>query len=383
MEQLSRPLHEAIQFVIGNVTLQAQQVDVAFPYVAGCPGGGKTASIAELAKKHNYGLVSTHFALKPYEETGGIPQFETIKIDGKDTLATTWSFPDIMKSLYIESEKYKDSIVIWLLDDMHLCGSIHMALLYELLTERKLRDFKIPDNVAIVLAGNHGSNKAGSKTMFSAIVNRVCMLPVHTDFSGWKEAYASGVVHPAIISFLENKQFVQFFHEDEEIDSPWCSPRSWSRLSNIIFALETWTPGGTISEYDLLYIANGHVSKSAASEFAKYYSAYKNFNIKEIFSNIDDYEIPDLLISKYALAFSAMTYYIGLSRRVEAHSKFAKLIYKFMQTSPEMALMIMTEIFVCEKNKIVSNISSNIIGELRKIDQMGTLEFINTINSLN
>lgn len=43
------------------------------------------------------GLHLTHLHLNP-EETGGIPQFNKIMVDGEEQLGTVWSFPDIFES---------------------------------------------------------------------------------------------------------------------------------------------------------------------------------------------------------------------------------------------------------------------------------------------
>src|SRR6056297_1690353 len=250
--QATKELNDAVQMVINNAYLQIQKIDIAPPYLAGAPGAGKTYSIHDICTEFNWGMVSTHFALKPLEELSGIPQFTKVKVGDEEKLGTIWSYPDVMGNLFKLSTQHE--MVIWLLDDIHLCGSVHMSLLYELLTERKLKDHKLPDNIAIVLAGNFGNNKAGAKTMFSAIMNRITMLPIFTSYEGWKNNFAiRNEVHLGIQSFLGNDRYQQFFHEDEQVDTSWGSPRSWTRLSNIIKAMEQWNE--KITDDDSLYIA--------------------------------------------------------------------------------------------------------------------------------
>ena len=352
-----RPLHEVVGMVLGNCSLQVQGYDVAIPYVAGAPGGGKTASIQGLAESNGFGLVSSHFALKPLEETGGIPQFEKITVDGKEITATEWSFPDIMKVLYLESEKVKQNanpnsnhtpMVIWLLDDIHLCSPVHMALLYELLTERKLREYHLPDNVAIVLAGNHGSNKAGAKNMFSAVINRIVLMPVYTSFTGWRDNFAIPYgVHPAIVSFLKNQEYQAFFHEEEQVETPWCSPRSWTRFSTMLKANESWDPD--FSSDKCLYLAEGHVGKDAASRFLRYYDIFMKFDMANILRNVDTYELPQNQADVYALAFALTSYYVGDENRKQFMNAVAKLIIKFTESHKEMAIMILKEIINIQK----------------------------------
>ena len=360
-----KEINDAVNLIISNCYLQINGIDVAPPYVVGSPGGGKTQVQHALCQKYNWGMVSTHFALKPIEETGGIPQFQKIKMNDKEMLGTVWSFPDIMGSLYELSQKHE--MVVWLLDDMHLCGAIHMALLYELLTERKLREYHIPKNVALVLAGNFGSNKAGAKTMFSAIMNRITLLPVFTSFDGWKKNFAiQNNIHLSIQSFLGNDRYQQFFHEEEQVDTPWGSPRSWTRFSNIITALEQWN--GSVNEEDLLILGQGHVSRDAASEFLQYYKIFTKFDIPEILKNSRDYDLPDSPIDKYALAYAMCSYLSGKKDREIINKNFSEIVYKYLKKYPDLGIMIIHELIDMEKIMNKRNIYMSIAKELNRIE---------------
>jgi len=367
--QEQKALHEVINLVIENCYLQVQGYDVGTPFICGAPGGGKTASLHYLSSMYDFGIISTHLALKPLEETGGIPQFETINIDGQTLLGTIWSFPDIMKKLYELSIIKKDKVVIWLLDDAHLLSTIHMGLLYELLTERTLRGYKIPQNCAIVMAGNT-SNKSGAKTMFSAIVNRCILMPVYTDFNGWKSNFAlreDVKVHPAIISFLGNTQYQKFFHEEEQVDAAWGSPRSWTRFAKEISVREEWYKKIIPSDI-CMYLGSGYVGKDGTSEFTNYYKVFSEFNIDYILSNFLNYQLPDDPVRKYALAYALTTNYIGRDDRNKFLVNMSHLIVLFMKEAPELSIMIIKEMRQLEKSLNKKNIVDNILLQVQKIE---------------
>ena len=380
----SKALNEVIEITMNNCYLQVQGIDVAVPYITGAPGGGKTASIKSMCEQYNWGLVSTHFALKPLEETGGIPQFENVTIGGENVLATTWSFPDIMKQLYLTAEKYQgeNQMVIWLLDDMHLCSAVHNAMLYELLTERKLREFKIPDNVALVLAGNHASNKAGAKTMFSAIINRVAIMPIYSSFENWKNNFAiQNKIHPAIISFLENNQYRQFFHEEEQVDVPWGSPRSWSRLSNVMCQYESWY--NKMMRDDMsLYMATSHIGKDGSSEFNQYYQIFSKFDIPSILKKVDDYKLPENPIDRYALAYALTSHYCNESNKNSIIQEFAKIMYKYINTYEDLGLMMIHEILNIEKVLKNSNLFIKLAAKLNEIEPGITKKLIGEVKNV-
>lgn len=361
-----KEINDAMKMAVENCYLQINGVDVMIPYIAGAPGGGKTQATHQLGQiLDKCAVLSTHFAITPYEEHSGIPQFTKVMINNKEEIGTVWSFPSIMKSLYELAEK--NNIVIWLLDDMHLCGAIHMSLLYELLTERKLRDYHLPNNVAIILAGNHGHNKAGSKTMFSAIVNRVFMMPVFTGYDEWKKNFAiKNNVHNAITSFLKNDKYKSYFHEEEQVDSPWGSPRSWTRFSNFLQANENWH--GNIKESDILYIGQGHVSKAAASEFTMYYKIFSKFDIPKIFEGYKEFELPDSTIDQYALAYAMCSHITSISDTKIIIEPFSHIIYKYIKETPDLGLMIIHEILDIERFMNKRNIYINVSRELNNLE---------------
>lgn len=380
----SKALHDVMNEVLWNCHLQTQGTDVGIPFICGAPGGGKTASIHHLSKEYDFGVISTHLALKPIEETGGIPQFDTIMINGKPTLGTIWSFPDIMKVLYEVSEKKKDSIIIWLLDDAHLLSSIHMSLLYELFTERSLRSYKIPDNCAIVMAGN-SSSKSGAKTMFSAIINRCVLMPIYTDFNSWKVNFAlkeETKVHPAIMSFLGNLQYQKFFHEEEQVSAAWGSPRSWTRFANEIKSREEFYKK-TISTDTCLYLGSGYVGKEAASEFATYYKIYSEFDIDNILANYKTYTLPiEEPVKTYALAYALTTNYTGKEDRDKFLPNISHIIGLFMKNAPELSIMIVKEIHQFEKTMNKKNILNKIIMQLQKTEPDLTRTTLKEITTL-
>ena len=280
-------LHEVIDIVNTMCNLQVSGVDSAIPFLRGAPGGGKTESVRHMAESNGDMFLSCHFALKQPEDLGGIPQFNTCQINGNEYLSTKWSIPELLETLLTMSEeaKQRNKKVIFFLDDIHRCGPFHVTALFELLSERKLREIRIPENVAIVLAGN-GSIKAGAQLTNSAIINRCCVLDVETNFEYWVENYAlKNNFNLYLLSFLQNQQYQKWFHDEEDITNPWPSPRSWSKLSNILnIMLDT---KAKISPKKIEYICRAHVGQDATNDFITYYQLIAKFKIDDLFKKIN------------------------------------------------------------------------------------------------
>ncbi len=371
-----RSLHEVIDIIDTMCDMQVKGLDSAIPYLRGNPGGGKTESIRAMAMENGDEFISCHFALKQPEDLGGIPQFTTFKNGKNEILSTKWSIPEILETLIRASDraKKKNKKVIFFLDDIHRSGPFHVTALFELLSERKIRDIALPDNVALVLAGN-GSIKAGAQLTNSAIINRCSVFDVYTDFDYWSEHFAlPNKFNPHIHSFLKNDRYKHFFHEEEDIEKPWGSPRSWTKLSNLVnlmFEKKQKMPADKLS-----YICQAHVGDKAAKEFVAYYQIISKFKIHEIFKfinqTLNEKDVPetvDLTIEKtkttagdelqfYAISHAAVIEFLQKTPKERAKLKYIDDLCILLialeknpkNPFPEMAISIMKELIIFMKD---------------------------------
>jgi hypothetical protein len=336
-------IKEAIPFFLANVNLQIEGHDMAVPYIVGDPGIGKTRFIEQECEKLGYGFIPFHFSLIPIEEIGGLPVFKKILMSMLNSFAkikkkffikdeesgelaitgTEWTLPDIMTKIYEMAATHPKVVV--LLDDFHMCSPAHLSLGYEMFTERKLRDFKLPDNVGFLLAGNH-SAKSGAKQMFGAIINRLAVYKVVPDFSQWMSEYAiPNGINQKVVSFLKNQINRPYFIGEESTNEPWPSPRSWSRFSALLNPMEEHYKNMNISL--IMYHANAHVGPKAASEFSAYYDIYSKTEMDQIFNKKKEIIIPSNNTDCYIYGMSASNEYVN--RIIEAKADSVKNNTKF------------------------------------------------------
>lgn len=393
-----RPLATVIkEFVIPNCMeqIKGKVKDVAIPFIVSKPGAGKTSIIEQLCKKNGIGFLSLHIALKPMEEMSGLPMFHIISVNGQEVQGTSWTITDLVTKLWemheektsievdgqiLEEPKY--SMIILLYDDAHLCGAGHMAFFYEPFTERTIRGYALPPTVAQVMAGND-SNKAGARAFFSAIMNRCAKLPTYATFQDWKEGFAIPQnIHPAVMSFLGKDTYSQFFHGEETQDSPWASPRSWSRFSAYVELYESYSKKRMPMDM-LLYYGEAHVGKSASNEFAKYYTIFTKFDLDKILSEGKKFEMPENDIDKYALAFALISHYCGAKEIRTKHCvDFAHIIHKYIKEAKEIALIILKDVDQYEAVVGDKTIFRNLSSELEKLEKGILHKIISQTSSL-
>jgi len=352
----AKPLHDVLQVTMGMLVLQTRGEEIAIPYWRGAPGIGKTSLITISCKNSDMNLIETHYGQTPIEEVSGLPTFYNFKIDDKDHKGTQWTLPDILTQLYEISSNGKTTV--WLLDDFHLAPPAMMALGYEMFTERKLRGFKIPNNVAFILAGNM-SAKAGSKrNLFSAVANRCAIMPVKVDFDYWKTNFAiPNGINSKIISFLNNNKYRKYFQEEEQLDEAWSSARSWTKFSNMLNPLEEANKKDGISQTDLLYYCAAHCGNAAASEFTSYYKIFSLVETDKIFDKLIPIKIPESLTDRYIYMLANVSEFIdrytkgkNSEDKLESCNIMGKIIIETANESEEIALTGMKEILVIQKS---------------------------------
>ena len=169
------------------------------------------------------------------------------------------------------------------------------------------------------------------------------------------------------MSFLGNLQYQKFFHEDEQVDVAWGSPRSWTRFANEVKSREEYHKK-IISTDTCLYLGSGYVGKEGASEFSTYYKIYSEFDIDNILANYKDYHLPIEPVKTYALAYALTTNYIGRADRDKFLPNIAHLIGLFMKEASELSIMIIKEMRQFEKVSSKKNILNKIIAQLQKTE---------------
>lgn len=201
--------------------------------IAGTPGIGKSSSLRALAAELDMNIVEFSCPTLTIEFLSGLPNETTlagfvksliIRITDK-VIGTTWSMPEMLTSVWTAAET-KPTIL--LLDDFHGMATHLQAYFYQLLLDRKLGNYRLPDNVAI-LGTMNDSEAAGFNGFSSAIRNRLNVLQIKFDFDYWLESYGNRL-HYMVSSFLKTKS--NYCMEDETTGIVgYATARAWTSIA--------------------------------------------------------------------------------------------------------------------------------------------------------
>ncbi len=101
---------------------------------------------------------------------------------------------------------------------------------YSLLLERRLGEYRLPKGTWVVAAGNRTEDRALVRTISSALVNRVFVLPVRVDLDEWLAWAEQHGVRPELRSFI---RYVPLALQRPVPPDPvpFSTPRAWALLS--------------------------------------------------------------------------------------------------------------------------------------------------------
>jgi hypothetical protein len=257
--------------------------------VWGGPGIGKSEVMFQVAAAKRVQLQDVRVLLLDPVDLRGLPYLETEQTDPSELNPRTskqakWASPDFLP---------REGEGILFLDELNAAAPMVQASCYQLVLNRKLGEYTLPDGWAIVAAGNRQSDRGVTHQMPSPLRNRFTHLTFEVDLQEWCEWAIRNSIRPEVIAFLRFKpDLLSAFDRDAEA---FPSPRSWSFVSKIL----NGAPDKTI-EQDLLA---GCVGTGAATEFTAFLTTFRNLpNIDAILMNPEREPVPTDACAQYAVA---------------------------------------------------------------------------------
>ena len=246
-------------------------------FIWGGPGIGKSAVVRQLAEALAVPLQDVRALLLDPVDLRGLPFLGT---DGR----SKWATPEFLP---------QDGTGILFLDELNAAPAMVQASCYQLVLDRKLGEYTLPEGWAIVAAGNRDSDRAVTTRMPTPLRNRFVHLEFEVDLQEWSEWAIQAGIRPEVIAFLRFRQeLLSAFDRDS---NAFPSPRSWEFVSCILGA----APDQSV-EHELFA---GAVGAGAATEFSAFLKTFRELpNIDAILMNPLKEPVPENAAAQYAVA---------------------------------------------------------------------------------
>lgn len=109
------------------------------------------------------------------------------------------------------------------------------AAAYQLILDRRLGEYIVPDDCYMMAMGNRDTDKGVTFKMGTPIMNRFVHLEMRVDTEGWLEWAVGAVIHPHVVGFIGafNEELNNF--EPGSAARGFETPRSWEFSSDILY----------------------------------------------------------------------------------------------------------------------------------------------------
>ena len=241
----------------------------------GPPGVGKSSVVAQVAEENKLELIDLRLSQLAPTDLRGLP----VAKDGK----STWYPPEFLPT---------DGRGILFLDEINMAPPTLQGIAQQLVLDRRVGNYEIPDGWLVWAAGNRKEDRASVFEMPAPLANRFLHFEVQINFDSFRSWALKNSIDEKIIAFLAFRP--DLLHKPNISEPAWPSPRSWEMASNLYNAQLSLTPA---------------VGEGIEGEFNAFIQVYENIpDLGEIIKgNGEKIKFDNNPSMRYAITFGLST----------------------------------------------------------------------------
>jgi hypothetical protein len=194
-------------------------------FLWGPPGIGKSEVVQEISDELGGLVIDLRMAQMEPTDIRGIPYFN------KDLNKMDWAAPVDLPDEELASQY---PIVVLFLDEMNSAPPAVQAAGYQLILNRRVGKYVLPDNVVIVAAGNRDSDKGVTYRMPMPLANRFIHLEMRPDFTSWQNWAVNKGIHKDVVGYLSFAKNDIYDFDSKSASRAFATPRSWVFVSDLL-----------------------------------------------------------------------------------------------------------------------------------------------------
>jgi hypothetical protein len=313
----------------------------------GQPGVGKSQVVHQVAKDLGMKVIDLRLSQLDPVDLRGIPFVDR---EDKEKI-TKWIPPEFLP---------REPNVLLFLDEINSAPQGTQAAAYQLILDRRLGSYKLPEDCFVVGAGNRLQDRAIVHQMSTALKNRMVHIDYDANLEDWTEWAVKSNIELSVLSFIRFKPTALNEFDDmnkttqKQKDKAqhakdakaFATPRSWEFVSRMMQA------GLSYKDPEFGALVAGTVGEGAAAEFAaytKYWSKLPDF--EAILLNPKKFTPPAEPQLKYAIA-------TGLAARAEKDN-MEKILQIIEMMDPEFQVL-------CAKDVLLRDVSLSTAPSMQK-----------------
>jgi hypothetical protein len=125
-------------------------------------------------------------------------------------------------------------IVLLFLDELNSAPPSVQSAAYQLILNRRIGKYRLPDNVVMVAAGNRESDKGVTYRMPTPLANRFIHQEMKVDFASYQEWAVKNGIHKDVVGYLSFAKQDLYDFDAKSASRAFATPRSWTFVSQLL-----------------------------------------------------------------------------------------------------------------------------------------------------
>lgn len=180
----------------------------------GPPGVGKSDIVKQIGVRHDMRVLDIRLSQMEPSDLRGIPFRTQHNVE--------WSIPAMLP----DAQRHGPKGILFL-DEITSAPPSVSAAAYQLILDRRLGDYRVPDGWAIFAAGNRQGDRGVTYSMPSPLANRFSHFEVEVYLDDWVAWAYRHSIDEKIIAFLRFRPDLLFVFDPAHNPVAFPSPRSW------------------------------------------------------------------------------------------------------------------------------------------------------------
>jgi len=291
----------------------------------GPPGVGKSQIVVQVAESHQVPVIDIRLSQMEPSDLRGIPF--------RDGEQVEWAVPSMLPNSKSHGPKG-----ILFLDEITSAPPSVSAAAYQLILDRRLGNYRVPEGWAIVAAGNRQGDRGVTYAMPAPLANRFSHFEVEVNLDDWVAwAYQEGI-DERVIAFLRFRPELLFDFDPAHNPMAFPSPRSWEFTHR---ALQKFIDHPRL----LLGSLQACVGPAAGVELNAFIASLDQMPDLDAILRGDEVPVPEEIDLQYAVATALVGRAIRAKESDEAQVVFGAILqYAKQFRQKEMGVMLVSDL---------------------------------------
>ena len=252
----------------------------------GAPGCAKSQIAQQVAADASRAYVDVRALLLDPVDLRGIPWRDA---EGR----TRWAPPAFLPP--------SDDTGRWLINLEELPSAVPMvqAALYQLVLDRKVGEYELPEGASLIACGNRESDRGVVHRMPTPLASRFVHLEIRVDPNDWLAWAAGNGIAAEVMFFISMRPELLHQFDAQSREKAFCCPRTWEMVSNIAHRRKGLDP--TVERA----LFRGTVGEAAAVEFSAFLKVWRELpHPRAVIDDPENAIVPDNASALIALCGS-------------------------------------------------------------------------------